>query len=237
MAIQKRRTNASAGDAFQHTVGDHGSCSSPATTPRIPREKLKDKIDNGFGKSTYATEEDDMGRDTVTTMNRPLQAMFALIIIGPQVALFASQRESPTPLEQLEQWARSSAVTAGFGPTFWLCVAALAFERVAYTIVWFMPERFVTICNKCPFKKFAGGPLDAMVKIFGISKLLQVGSFLVFWLSVEFTDSSGLGLSNVYEHVVRQFSNGVTLYQAVTGTQLICKCFTGQAARGAWFLI
>lgn len=115
-------------------------------------------------------------------MNRPLQALMVASIVLPQLWCAATQKE-PSAAEQLAQWlawtledARGWLASTGF----WAVCAALAFERALYTIVWLRPKDVMKLAKR-PFWKQFGTPVDVVVVGFHVSKVLQFGSFAVWY--------------------------------------------------------
>lgn len=121
-----------------------------------------------------------------TKMNRSMQALFAFLLLMPQIAYFIVWG---VPYESLSLWFgelanRDAWVRWITDPDFVKVALALSFERACYTFVWCFPSKFWKVAHSEPMKAVADNPVDIIVRtMFYPSKVLQCGSMLWFYLA------------------------------------------------------
>lgn len=161
-----------------------------------------------------------------TQMHRPLQALFLYFIFAPQIIFFLGSCGSfcCDPLREISSWVEpftAANLQSWFtSRDFLLVVAALAFERICYTFVWFFPSLFQRVSETPSAKVIAKNPVDLIVRAFFYpSKVLQMGSFLVWYLRtaapVNFWDISGYSWMTALQCIVVGQILNAGIYRAI----------------------
>lgn len=118
--------------------------------------------------------------------SRKQQIALAAFIFVPH-ALVANFQSGPTVAEQVTFWVTESYAQLTDGkitPVFQLGVAALFIERMCYTWVHTFSPSFKRFC-KTPVGRMMGKkPLDVVLTIFYINKVIQLGTFVGFYFYI-----------------------------------------------------
>uniref|UniRef100_A0A6U2ZEX5 phosphatidyl-N-methylethanolamine N-methyltransferase n=1 Tax=Lotharella globosa TaxID=91324 RepID=A0A6U2ZEX5_9EUKA len=161
------------------------------------------KLTSAYGKQDATGTKVEIPK---LVMNRKLQLFMLACLVIPQFLVWNLVSSNPTPYQQVGQWLSSFQYWRDWvsSKAFWLNFAAMAIERVVYTIVWVRSKWFIRLC-KSPILRNWGTPVDVVVRLFFLNKLFQFGGiFLWYYYSAPF------------------FSvNDVTVFQWVTGLQLL----------------
>ncbi|GAB5365280.1 hypothetical protein AAMO2058_001044100 [Amorphochlora amoebiformis] len=161
------------------------------------------KLTSGYGKLDASGKKEDIPK---LVMNRKLQLIMLACMLIPQFVLFMYIKSNPSPAKQLSRWMSSFQHWRSWvaSPPFWLNFAAMAVERVCYTIVWVRSKWFIKMC-KTTFLRDWGTPVDVVVRFFFINKLFQFGGIFLWY----YFAAPWIALADI------------SLYQWVTGLQLI----------------
>ncbi len=168
------------------------------------------------------TENDDPPAFTPAPRNRPLQFLFCLFFVLPQVGVYmtsenmdaykelASLCDHVLHLNNWQIWVQE--------PLFLLIILCLAFERMCYTIVWLFPSHFCHWAENGPLRNL-GEPLDVIVFLFYVSKVFQFGSMGGFYaITADPVNLSQLSLLRIVTGsqllIVGQILN-ISIYNAI----------------------
>jgi len=161
-----------ASDAAAERLGLIKKTAKTATGEEVPKDVLRRKEAEAV--------------DAKGGVDRPLQMLCIASLVLPIAWSFATQ-ESPTASEQIQGWARASwnQLTDGvINPDFQVAVAALFIERICYTWVHTFSGSFQTFCDTPIGKMMGSKPLDTVLTIFWINKVIQLGTFVGWYFYV-----------------------------------------------------
>ena len=122
----------------------------------------------------------------VTKMNRPLQALLFLSLVGPVVV---GAMIDPAGVADLRRWSETTIRSSGYwlmSPLFVFAFLCLCVERACYTWVWVFTmsfERFCCRLEKLGYKKESETPVDVVVRFFWVNKFFQYLGFASFYLA------------------------------------------------------
>ncbi len=142
-------------------------------------------------KDVVRRSESENGSD------RPLQLLTLAFFVVPLLWVFQTQ-EAPTAKAQLISWCATSWAQLTDGKInidFQIACACLFVERICYTWVHTFSQNFVRFA-KSPLGKMMGKkPLDVVLTIFYLNKLIQMGTFVIWYnYKIGFQSPFGLGL-------------------------------------------
>ena len=120
-------------------------------------------------------------------VDRPLQLACIAAIVVP-LAWAGATQEAPTAGEQLSGWASDSWTQLTDGKltaSFQLAAALLFIERLCYTWVHTFSASFSRFCKSAVGQAMGGEkPLDVVLKLFWANKVIQLGTFTVWYFYV-----------------------------------------------------
>ena len=120
-------------------------------------------------------------------VDRPLQLACIAARVVP-LAWAGATQEAPTAGEQLSGWAADSWTQLTDGKltaSFQLAAALLFIERLCYTWVHTFSASFSRFCKSAVGQAMGGEkPLDVVLKLFWANKVIQLGTFTVWYFYV-----------------------------------------------------
>jgi len=132
------------------------------------------------------------------------QALLLAFLVVPY-AIAACLQTGPTVSEQLSLWVRLSwqqLIHPSITLHFQVAVALLFIERICYTWVHTFSTSFVEFCATPVGRMMGKKPLDVVLTIFYVNKVIQLGTFIAYYFFVinfesPFGDAVGFAWSKV----------------------------------------
>ena len=187
--------------------------SGKLSTPQLQRaNSSRSSSNSSFVNDTAVTGKGhtvpkDIHRRSESTndVDRPLQLAILAFFALP-LAWAVQTQQNPTAKQQVTNWARASYAQLTDGKinlNFQVACAALFVERICYTWVHTYSQHFVRFTKTRLGRSMGNKPLEVVWTIFCLNKVLQLGTF-VLWYNyvINFSSPFGPGLFSL-ENVTR----------------------------------
>ena len=157
--------------------------------PQSP--KAKSAVD-GTGKSVPKDTErrkvaEKQDAEGGVNKHKNLQRFLLFLFVAIPHSLAWKYQENPTVAEQVSGWASTSWAHLFDNQLtfhFQLAVGLLFIERLCYTWVHSFSGSFVEFAQSAVGKRMGKKPLDVVLTIFYINKVIQLGTFLGFYFYI-----------------------------------------------------